>query len=159
MRNLLRLATFGSCIAALLCSGCTGDQETQDSKLLVNRVWIDKLPKKDTDYYELLVLVDDEPLGIFRKASQFEGTYALFRYELRGDDKVQLLFPQDKSKHEVKYKARACDTKDFDYCLDFEGAPRGAKQYLSRKEWELNGDSPEELTRRLEEWRAALPTD
>ena len=112
----------------------------EGGKLLVNRVWIDRLPEHDTDHFELLVLVDDEPLGLFRKASQYEGTYAIFRYELRGDDKVQLLFPQDKSKHEVKYDARACDVKDFDYCLDLTGAPRGAKRYVSRKEWEL-GDA------------------
>jgi hypothetical protein len=157
MQIALKLTLLSLCTSALAATGCTSDPEASDAKLLVNRIWVDKLPKKETDYFELLVLVDDEPVGLFRRASQYEGNYALFRYEVRGDDKLQLLFPQDKSKHEAKYKARACDEKDFDYCLDIDGAPRGVKRYLSRKEWELGADA-ERLEERLERWRKTLPT-
>jgi hypothetical protein len=127
------------------------------SKLLVGRIWLDHLPTKDTEHFEVFVAVEKEPVGVFQRASQFEGAYAMFRYELRGDDKVQLLFPQDKSKHEVRYKAAACNVKGFDYCLEIEGAPRGAKRYLSRKEWELEGQDPAALRAQIDAWRASLP--
>lgn len=158
MQIALKLALVALCTAGLAATGCTSDRETSDAKLLVNRIWVDKLPKKETDYFELLVLVQDDPVGLFRRASQYEGDYALFRYEVRGDDKLQLMFPQNKSKHEAKYKARACDEKDFDYCLDLDGAPRGVKRYLSRKEWELDADA-DELEERLQQWRESLPSD
>ncbi|HZF49146.1 MAG TPA: hypothetical protein VE093_10885 [Polyangiaceae bacterium] len=116
-----------------------------DEKTLVGRVWIDRLPRSDTDQIELVALLADDPVGVFQRQSRYEGSYALFRYELRGDSKVQLLFPQDKSKHEVAFDARPCDVNDFDYCLDLTGAPRGAAKYYSRKEWELDASDQPEL--------------
>lgn len=130
-----------------------------DSKLLVGRIWVDHLPTKDTEHFEVFLALSEDPIGIFQRRSQFEGSFALFRYELRGDDKVQLLFPQDKSKHDVKYDARKCDVKNFDYCLDLSGAPRGAKRYLSRKEWELDAHDLAELSKKLDAWQAALPVE
>ena len=114
-----------------------------DAKTLVGRIWIERLPRSDTDQFELVALLADEPIGIFRRQSRYEGSYALFRYELRGDSKAQLLFPQDKSKHEVAFDARPCDVTGFDYCLDMIGSPRGAAKYYSRKEWEIDAsDQP-----------------
>lgn len=114
-----------------------------DEKTLVGRVWIDRLPRSDTDQIEFVALLADDPVGVFQRQSRYEGSYALFRYELRGNSKVQLLFPQDKSKHEVAFDARPCDVNDFDYCLDLTGSPRGAAKYYSRKEWELDAsDQP-----------------
>jgi hypothetical protein len=155
MRRATKIALATSAVVAAAAAGLLGSRpEVADSKLLVNRIWIDRLPARDTDHFELLVVVTEEPVGLFRRASSFEGSYALFRYELRDGGKLQLLFPQDKSKHEAKYDARACDVKDFDYCLDLTGAPRGAKKYLSRKEWELEGGDAAEVQRQLDEWVA-----
>ncbi|AGP33901.1 hypothetical protein BE04_16715 [Sorangium cellulosum] len=122
-----------------------------DAKTLVGRLWIERIPRDDTDQIELMVMLADEPIGIFRRTSQFEGSYALFRYELRGDDKLQLLFPQNKSKHEVAFDARPCDAKGFDYCLDLSGAPRGAAKYYSRKDWEIDASDPAALEGALRE--------
>lgn len=116
-----------------------------DAKTLVGRVWIERIPRDDTDPIELVAMLADEPIGIFRRASQYEGSYALFRYELGGDDKLKLLFPQDKSRHEVAFDARPCDVKGFDYCLDLSGAPRGVAKYYSRKGWEIDGSDPAAL--------------
>jgi len=151
---------FGAVAAITLIGGAYSvfrSDSDQSSKLLVGRIWLDHLPKKDTEHFEVFVVVEKEPVGVFQRASQFEGSYSVFRYELRGDDKVQLLFPQDKSKHEVTYKAAACNVKDFDYCLDLQGAPRGAKRYLSRKEWLIEGEDPAALRARLDAWQASLP--
>jgi hypothetical protein len=128
-----------------------------DAKTLVGRVWIDHLPKNDAEHFELFVLVSDEPLGLFQRQSRYEGVYSMFRYELRGNDKAQLLFPQDASKHEVQYDARPCDVQDFDYCLDLSGAPRGAKKYFSRKEWVLDAGSPAALESALQAFVRRLP--
>ncbi|AUX38980.1 hypothetical protein SOCE26_003620 [Sorangium cellulosum] len=114
-----------------------------DAKTLVGRVWLERIPRNDTDQVQLVALLADEPLGVFQRQSRYEGSYALFRYELRGDRKAQLLFPQDKSKHEVAFDARPCDVEGFDYCLDLSGAPRGAAKYYSRKGWEIDAsDAP-----------------
>jgi len=116
-----------------------------DAKTLVGRIWIERLPRSDTDQIELVALLADDPVGVFQRQSRYEGSHALFRYELRGDSKAQLLFPQDKSKHEVAFDARPCDVNGFDYCLDLSGSPRGATKYYSRKEWELDASDRPEL--------------
>ncbi|KYF57316.1 hypothetical protein BE08_21535 [Sorangium cellulosum] len=116
-----------------------------DAKTLVGRLWIERIPRDDTDQIEILVMLADEPIGMFRRTSRYEGSYALFRYELRGNDRLQLLFPQTKAKHEAAFDARPCDVKGFDYCLDLSGAPRGAAKYYSRKEWEIDGSDPAAL--------------
>lgn len=110
-----------------------------DARTLVGRIWVERIPKNDTDQVHFLALLADEPIGVFQRQSRYEGSYALFRYELRGDDRAQLLFPQDKSKHEVAFDARPCNVDGFDYCLDLSGSPRGTAKYYSRKEWEIDG--------------------
>jgi hypothetical protein len=128
-----------------------------DAKTLVGRLWIDRLPKNDAEHLEFLVLLPDEPLGVFERRSRFEGSFAMFRYELRGDNRVQLLFPQDASKHEVRYDARACDARGFDFCLDLNGAPRGAGAYFSRKEWKIEARDPAALEAELDAFIKQLP--
>jgi len=153
--------TLGVVAAALVGVGVyvSPHNQTTDAKLLVGRIWVDHLPTKDTEHFEIFLALSEDPIGFFQRRSQFEGSFAIFRYELRGDGKVQLLFPQDKSKHDVKYDAKKCSVKDFDYCLDLSGAPRGAKRYLSRKEWELDAHDLGELEKKLEAWQAALPVE
>ena len=150
--GFLVLGAWGTCV------GLRGHAPA-DAKLFVGRVWVDKLPKNDTDHMEIFLALADDPLGVFQRRSNYEGSFSIFKYELRGDDKAILMFPQDKTKHEVRYKATACNVKDFDYCLEIEGAPRGAKKYLSRKEWELDATSLPELEKKLSAWQAALPVE
>jgi hypothetical protein len=47
--------------------------------------------------------------------------------------------------------------KDFDYCLELKGAPKGAKRYLSRKDWELDAHDLATLEARIETFRKGLP--
>lgn len=133
-----------------------------DAKTLIGRLWIERLPRNDTDHVHVLALLAEEPIGVFQRQSRYEGSYALFNYELRGDHRVQLLFPQDRSKHEVTYDARPCDVNGFDYCLDLSGSPRGTTKYYSRKEWEIEGsDRPalESALRALGEDLLASPQE
>ena len=152
----IRAMLLAAVVGATSGSGCADPKSPQ---LLVGRIWVDHLPTKDTEHFEMFVALTDDPIGIFQRRSMYEGSFALFKYELRGSDTVQLLFPQDKSKHDVRYKARTCDVKDYDYCLDLDGAPRGAKSYLSRKEWEIDAKDLASLDAKVERWKASLRVD
>jgi hypothetical protein len=122
---------------------------------LLNRVWVDHLPNGGNDSVELFVAIDDEHMGAFQRASQYEGEWALFTHEARGDGVVRLTFPQRGSAHDVRYRARACDEPGFDYCLTLEGAPRGAAEYRSRRGWEVDGGRGRSPASALEAWRHA----
>lgn len=127
--------------------------EPAGSELLLNRVWVDHLPSGGNDAVELFVAINDEHMGAFQKASQYEGEWALFRHEVRGDNVLRLTFPQRDSAHEVRYEARACDEAGWDYCLTLEGAPRGASQYRSRRGWEVDGAGGRSPAAAIEAWR------
>jgi len=127
-----------------------------DKSILTGRIWIDHAPKKDTEYFELFVILDQSPAGVFEKGSSFEGQFEIFRYEPRGDGKLQLLFPQRAKKFDVKYDAKECREGQFDYCLSITGAPRGAPKYMSRKGWEIEGGSVAEIEQKIEAWKTGL---
>lgn len=150
-------------LAAVLGAAAAGwamlGDGAESSRILVGRIWLDRLPSKETDHAEAFVVITAEPVGLFQRASKWEGGWTMFRHELRGDDRILLMFPQDKSKHEVVYKAWECKEKSFDYCLELEGAPRGAKKYVSRKEWELEGADAAALAAGLEAFRGSLAAD
>lgn len=126
-----------------------------DKKVLIGRIWVDRLPKKDTEFFEVFLAIDERPVGIFQRQSLFEGAYAMFGYEA-DDSRIRIMFPQDKSKHDVKYEAKACTEDGFDYCLSLDGAPRGAKKYRSKKGWEVEADDVAGALAQLEAWRASL---
>lgn len=122
--------------------------------LLVGRVWVDQLPQRDTDHVEAFLVIEEPSMGAFQRASSYEGSFELFKYEPRGDGKLVMLFPQSKKKYDVKYDAKTCSVSGFDYCLSLDGAPRGAAKYVSKKGWEIEGSSAAEIEARLEDWKA-----
>jgi hypothetical protein len=106
-------------------------------KLFYNRVWVDHLPKTETDTVSVFAAVTEEPIGIFQAMSTWKGQFELFRYEPAGDGKMVLMYPQTKEKERVGYRARPCSEKGFDYCLEMQGASRGTQRYFSQRGWEI----------------------
>ena len=124
--------------------------DARGKNLLFDRAWIDHLPRNERDPVQWLVAVTDEPHGVFIAQTQWKGSWEAFRYEPRGDGKLELLFPQSGSKETATYKATSCQDKGFDYCLEIAGPTRGVKRYFSRKGWEVSGGgSVEQLAGKL----------
>jgi hypothetical protein len=117
----------------------SADAGTADrgEKLVYNRVWVDHLPKSDTDTVQLFAAITDEPMGIFQASSGWKGAFELFRYESHGDGKIIFFYPQTKEKERAGYRATACSEKGFDFCLELQGVSRGTKRYYSQKGWEI----------------------
>jgi hypothetical protein len=123
-------------------------REPPEGRLLVDRLWVDHLPKNETDPVNLLVAVADEKMGVFQKTSRWKGEHELFRFERRGDGRLVLVYPQTRDREEVRYRATRCDRAGFDYCLELRGASRGARTYVSKKGWEIR--SRAEAAQKLE---------
>jgi len=155
MKKLLVLAVISMCAFAgwrVLRGGGGGDEAAamhDDSKLALDRIWIDHMPKNDRDPISVFVAITDDPIGVFQTSSVWKGNFEMFRYEAHHDE-LRIHFPQDNSRERVKIKAHKCGERDFDYCLELEGATRGVKRYYSRKGWEIDGASrPDELRARI----------
>ena len=156
MKKLLVLAVVSTCAFAgwrVLRGedGASNDSAgaAHEDKLVLDRIWIDHMPKHDRDQISVFVAITDEPIGVFQTASTWKGHFELFRYEAHGDE-MRILYPQDSDRERVKTKARKCSHGDFDYCLELDGSSRGVKRYYSRKGWEIDGTpTPDALRARI----------
>ena len=122
-----------------------------DDRLALDRIWIDHVPRNDRDTFHVFAAVTQEPFGIFQATSQWKGAYELFRYEAHGNE-MRVVYPQTGEREKLVVKARACNEKGFDYCLDIAGASRGAKRYYSLEGWVIDGArTPADIERRASE--------
>ncbi len=113
------------------------ESETQAS-LVVDRIWIDHIPRNDRDVFQLFVAITEQPFGIFQATSQWKGSYELFQYTTDGDG-LRLVYGQTGDKETVKATARECSDKGMDLCLELDGASRGVKRYYSMEDWVIEG--------------------
>jgi hypothetical protein len=120
-----------------------------DKITALDRIWIDHLPKTESDMINIFAAITEEPMGVFQATSMWKGNFELFVYEAHGDT-IRAVYPQDRSKEELKVSARSCsEVRDMDYCLEIKGASRGPKKYYSRKGWEIDSaSSVEDITAR-----------
>jgi len=114
------------------------DVQATDSSLVLDRVWIDHMPKNERDVSNFFLAITEEPFGIFQASSSWKGAYELFRYEAHGDE-IRILYPQTGDRERVKTRARKCSENGMDYCLELDGSSHGVKRYYSRKGWEIDG--------------------
>ncbi|MGE5180902.1 MAG: hypothetical protein ACM31C_02515 [Acidobacteriota bacterium] len=123
-----------------------------ESRLLRDRIWVDHMPRNERDMVNVLVVMSEQPVGVFNATSVWKGTYEGFRYEQSGDE-LRIVFPQTGDRDRVRVRARRCKEQGMDYCLDVEGASRGVKRYYSREGWDI--DRQDELRAKLEQIQAA----
>lgn len=116
--------------------------------LVVNRIWIDHLPRGDRDIVQTVILLDDESLGLFGGSSQWRGAFELFRYEQHGGE-VRAVYPQTGERETIRAHATRCSEGAMDFCLELEGASRGVRRYYSQEGWEIEG-RPAEAKARVE---------
>ncbi|MSP62723.1 MAG: hypothetical protein EXR72_20815 [Myxococcales bacterium] len=129
----------------------SGTAEGRGEDLVFNRIWIDRMPKSETDQVHVFAAITEEPVGIFDHTSRWQGAWELFRWEPRGDGQIELLYPQSKGRERASYRAWKCNENKFDLCLELSGATHGARRYFSQKEWEIGTATARTLPRRIEQ--------
>jgi hypothetical protein len=117
--------------------------------LVMDRLWVDHLPRNDRDTINVFIVIDDESMGVFQAMSAWHGVFDIFRFEAEGDQ-LRLVFPQDGSREQVRARARKCDEGAMDYCLELSGNAHGVKRYYSQKGWEIGAhEDPSTAAARL----------
>ena len=102
------------------------------NKLLVDRVWIDHLPRHERELVNVFALFSEHKIGVFDQRSAWTGSFEAFRYS-RGEGKLDAVFPQTGAKEQYSVKVRTCSENGMDYCLDIDGGKHGVKNYFSMK--------------------------
>ena len=77
---------------------------TDGEQLVLDRIWIDHMPKNDRDTIQFFAAITEEPFGVFQAASSWKGQYELFRYQASGNE-LRIVYPQtnerERHAHEV----------------------------------------------------------
>lgn len=130
---------------------------TDDTKLALDRIWVDHMPRTERDTIQVFAGITDEQFGLFQATSSWKGNFELFVFKINGD-KIRITYPQDGTKEDVRLKARPCKEGDMDYCMEVEGSSRGVKKYYSRKGWEIDAaaHSAADVERRAHEIESEL---
>jgi len=108
-----------------------------NTKLLLDRPWIDHLPSNDKDLVNAMFFIERDGArvgGIFR-TSVWRRHMEVFRWSPKGDE-LMLEFPQVNRTIPIKAQARACDEAPdpMDLCLDVTILKKSVRLY-SKKDW------------------------
>ena len=151
MKKLLVVALLSiTGVAAWRWHGADAPHDSNDTKLLKDRLWVDHIPRNDRDTINVFAVLAEEPVGLFQTASMWRGSYEIFQHESSGEE-LRLVFPQTGDKERVRAHPQRCQVEGMDYCLEISGSSRGVKRYFSRKGWEIGGlDQAKALVESLE---------
>lgn len=108
----------------------------QKDSILVNRLWVDHVPEKETDAFDIFAVLTRRPVGVFQHGSLWEGEWAMFEWQMKGENKdLHIRFPQSGQTATIEWVIQDSRKAPFDYCLTLRGNPRGPEKWYSRKEW------------------------
>ncbi|MEO6775750.1 MAG: hypothetical protein ABI467_22510 [Kofleriaceae bacterium] len=113
------------------------------NKLLVDRVWIDHLPRSERELVNVFVMFGEHHVGVFDVRSAWTGSFEAFKYSKDGGT-VDASFPQTGSTEQYAVKVRTCTDHGMDYCLDLDGGKHGVHHYYSKKKWVVRGVAAEQ---------------
>jgi hypothetical protein len=154
-----RLIVLGVMVVGALAFAMwmSDDGGASEPGLVLDRLWIDQLPKAPKDTFNVFAAVSKEKIGVFQSGSQWKGSYEFFSHDA-GDGALRILYLQTGDKEKVKTRAWRCKERGMDYCLELKGSSRGVKRYRSQVGWEI-GESTrvEQLRGRIESM--ARPTN
>jgi len=157
-KKLLVLALISTTVygAWHLRSDSSPPQASQAS-LVLDRIWIDHMPRNDKDMFHAFVAITEQPFGVFQETSQWKGNFELFNYEANGDE-LRIVYPQSGDRDKVTATANPCSEKGMDFCLELKGARRGVKRYYSMKGWEIDHAArPEDVRARIDALASTAP--
>lgn len=109
-----------------------------DSRLVLDRVWIDNMPERYTDYVHAMVVLSDAPVGLFQKASAYRANIEIMEFRREGGT-LKIHYPQTGKSETVRFKISHCsDLPPLDLCLDFAKGPwHGPKRYYGASDESL----------------------
>jgi hypothetical protein len=125
--------------------------DAPDPALLFHQFWIDHEPRDENEKFALLFVNADHPFGHFGTRTMWTAQLEFFHYHIvpREAGVIDLLFGATRERQRVRYTARPCHERGFDFCLDISGSSRGVKRYYSKKEWRVEkGESVDQAVER-----------
>lgn len=110
-------------IALLVIERCRPADEGVEAdaapRLLLNRVWFDKLPKRDTDSIDLWIFLSGG-VALHENGSRYRGAFDFLDFERQGA-KLDGKYLHDKKAFKTSFSVRSCtENPPFDLCLTLD---------------------------------------
>jgi hypothetical protein len=143
--GLSSLVLYGACRALH-----HEDAPEANAGLLPDRLWMESMPEKRTDYIQGLYVVGGSDAGLFSRSSNYDLHLEIFELS-EGREELGFRFPQSGKTAKVKYSIRSCsDKKGFDLCLDLSENPWGGpKRYYATREQDGESDAARAMENEL----------
>jgi hypothetical protein len=134
-------AVAAGALAIRLWAGAGSDDgAASDPSLLLNRIWVDHMPRGEKDTVNVFAAVTRQAMGVFQAASRWKGSYEVFQYEAH-EGELRVVFPHTGEKQRVRARAWTCNEHGMEFCLQLSGSSRGVKRYYSRKGFEIGASA------------------
>jgi hypothetical protein len=137
------IATLG-CGAWSLLAGSDEPTPAESAQLLVNQIWIERMPTDERDMVRYFVAVkqSDGRVGVLGIASGWRDHSDLFLWALE-EDRLSLYLGQQKRRLQLKAKAWHCDDPEgFELCLTLTDGRQTVHLY-SFEGWRVDPDDAE----------------
>lgn len=146
MRTAVLLAVLAGCSSPTASHSLSGDEART---LLLDRNWIDSMPRTERDRLHVYRFVPSMGGGVFQDRTIFKGTFELFLFEATGDE-IRFQLPETRQRVTSKYRIeRVTGPAPFDLKLTIDGDPRGPRIYFgTRAETDRDGTRLEAQLRR-----------
>lgn len=134
-RLVLSVALAGLALGACGKSSSSSQRVRPEdaSQLLIDRNWIDVMPKQHDDRLHVYRFVPSMGGGVFQDRTVFKGTFELFSFRATGDE-IAFKFPETRQQVTSAYHIETVDgPKPFDLKLVIDGDPRGPKTYYGTR--------------------------
>jgi hypothetical protein len=139
----MKLASAGLLLALASCSHKTTDRSVdrdQAKQLLIDRNWIDVMPKTEREKLHVYRFVPGMGGGVYQDRTIFKGTFELFKFAVDGDQiEFDLLETHDKVRSQFHIETVE-GPAPFDLKLSIPNDPRGPREYYGvRAEHDRDG--------------------
>jgi len=131
--------------AILLASACSSGKSPTISRdeakqLLIDRNWIDHMPKNERDHLNVYRFVPSMGGGVFQDRTLYKGTFELFMFKVDGDH-IDFNMPETHERVSSQFQIdKVTGPKPFDLKLTIWNDPRGPHEYFGmRNEKDVDG--------------------
>jgi hypothetical protein len=136
--SILLVAAVAACSSHRKAATSVDDSEAR--KLLLDRNWIDHMPKTERDRLHVYRFVPSMGGGVFQDRTLYKGTFELFRFSTTRDE-IHFDLPETHQDLVSKFRIDHVDgPAPFDLKLTIDADPRGPQVYYGiRAETDRDG--------------------
>ena len=144
MRTALLLVLVAACSSSAKTPRTRELPDDEARKVLLDRNWIEEMPKTERDRFHVYRFVPSMGGGVFQDRTIFKGTFELFRFETAADE-IRFDLLETHQKVVSKFRIDEVDgPKPFDLKLTINADPRGPQVYYGiRAETDRDGSKLE----------------